>query len=260
MLRAAAFVDDNAVVMLTGKLFGLQVQIVQMNNDTRQLHDATEVPTKDLGVPRPLGKYFVLHRPHCALFGALVSKASMTHPVDDPCGPDDVSWVVNYLTELLEMNFQTLVAEVETECEPDSAAADADADGEVDGETDSNMVYCVLLEKGEEDAPQEHVDAENDPQEHVVGAEDDAQDLWRGGRARQEHVVGVEGAPQEHVVGAEDGPQEHVDEEDEWMPRVRVTTPRSWRRTGRGQHKHRNQRLREKRHRRRRRHPITRWS
>lgn len=51
----------------------------------------------------------------------------MTQPVDDPCGPNDVSWVVDYLTELLEMNFQALVADAET-------------DGEADGETDSDEV------------------------------------------------------------------------------------------------------------------------
>lgn len=79
MLLVAAFLDDNAV-MLTGNLFGLQVQIVQVNNDTRQLYDATEAPTEELGAPRPLGQYLVLHRPHCAHFEALVSKVrSVAH-------------------------------------------------------------------------------------------------------------------------------------------------------------------------------------
>lgn len=47
--------------------------------------------------------------------------------------------------------------------------------------------------------------------------------------------------------------QEHAGQEDEWVPRVCVTTPRGWRRTGRRQLKHQNRRLREKRRRRRRR-------
>lgn len=107
----------------------------------------------------------------------------------------------------------------------------------------------------EHDEPRGRVDEQDDPMEHV---QDDPQEHVGEEVDSQEHDdpdghVGEGDGPQEHA-SAEDGPQEdpHVDEEDEWMPRVRVITPRSWRRTGRRQLKHRNRRRSEKRRRRRR--------
>lgn len=47
--------------------------------------------------------------------------------------------------------------------------------------------------------------------------------------------------------GKRKGVREHGSEEDEWMPRIDVGTPRSWRRTGRRQMKHKNRRRREAR-------------
>lgn len=79
MLLVGGFLDDIAVV-LTGKLFGLQVQIVQENNNTQRLYDATEAPTEELGAPRPLGQHSLLNRPRCAHFEALISKVrSVAH-------------------------------------------------------------------------------------------------------------------------------------------------------------------------------------
>lgn len=128
---------------------------------------------------------------------------------------------------------------------------------------DTGNPYGVL-EVDEDDDPEEHVDEEDGPyysEEH---------DEPRGRVNEQDNPPeNVQDDPREHVreevdsqehddndehASAEDGPQDdpHVDEEDEWMPRVRVITPRSWRRTGRRQLKHRNRRRSEKRRRRRR--------
>ncbi|CAM9773651.1 unnamed protein product [Ectocarpus sp. 13 AM-2016] len=266
----------------------------------------------------------------------------MSAPLVDPCGPGDVIWAVQYLAELLEMNFKELVDDFEahvtddgeevdgeTDGETDSytgaemlpeavtetppeAATDSETDGETDGDEaprgtvsegkakprlgdwsddqcpywerkrvevedvddyDAPRSYAFdtgnpygVLEIDEEDDPDEHVDEEGGPyypQEH--------DDPRRRVDEQDDPPENVQDEPQEHMrdevdfkehddpdehASAENGPRDdpHVDEKDNWMPRVRVTKPRSWRRTGRRQLKHKNRRLREKRRRRRCRH------
>lgn len=82
----------------------------------------------------------------------------MAKPLVDPCGPGDVIWAVQYLTELLEMKFKELVDDFEAHV----ADADEEVDGETDGETDSDAGAEMLPEAVTETPPEATTDAETD--------------------------------------------------------------------------------------------------
>ncbi|CAN0431662.1 unnamed protein product [Ectocarpus sp. 12 AP-2014] len=331
-----SYLDEHAILII-GKLFGLpETGIVQEDERTERLFDVINAPEEELGAPRPLGEYLLIHHPRRAHFEALVPKESTTAPLVDPCGPGDVIWAVQYLTELLKMNFTALVDDAEkggetdgetdgetvsdagTETPPDAvteglpeAATKAETDGETDsgdaspglvsdgkvlGDWSDDQCPCRegkrvdfedmngndelrsyaydtgnmygVLEMDGEDGPDDHLDGDDDHHEHddprgsPPGSVDEENDTTaddtprehddpRGSVDEPREHASAEDEPREHV-GADDPPQDApgVGEEDEWMPRVHVTKPRSWRRTGRRRLKHKNRRRREKRRRR----------
>lgn len=97
----------------------------------------------------------------------------MAKPLVDPCGPGDVIWVVQYLTELLKMNFKELVDDFEAHVTDVGEEVDGETDDETDSDTGAEMLPDAVTETPPDAATDVETDGETDSDETPPGTVSD---------------------------------------------------------------------------------------